>query len=325
MPKFYNRSKIIHSHTRYNKLLDQWLSTIQIRVKYSSFSRYLNIIDKHIRPALGHYPLCRLTTPIMENYVQSLLNCGRLDGRGGLSPKSVSDIFSVIKSTFAYAETQGYMPRVNTSVIQIKKAYREMRVLTSNEQKIVSKALIRHLSPVNLGILICLYTGLRIGEICALKWQHLNLKEGTVFIKYSMQRVPVASADSINTKTSVLITEPKSQSSIRVIPVPEFIVSAAEKMVSEPDSYILTGTMKYMEPRSLQNHFKKLLLNCNLDIVNFHCLRHTFATRCVEMGFDIKSLSEILGHSNVNITLNRYVHSSFSLKKQNMNKIRLEI
>ena len=123
-------------------------------------------------------------------------------------------------------------------------------------------------------------------------------------------------------KTKLIITEPKTKSSIRRIPLQNYIVDILSPFQASADAFFLTGkTDKYIEPRTMQNHFKRYLKDCHMKDINFHALRHTFATRCIELGFEVKSLSEILGHSSVNITLNRYVHSSFELKKQNMNKL----
>ena len=123
-------------------------------------------------------------------------------------------------------------------------------------------------------------------------------------------------------KTKVIITEPKSDCSIRDIPLPSFLVEIAGQFAGHPKAFILSGERgKYVEPRTMQNRFKSYIAESGIDDANFHALRHTFATRCVEVGFEIKSLSEVLGHSNVNITLNRYVHSSFELKHFNMNKL----
>ena len=123
-------------------------------------------------------------------------------------------------------------------------------------------------------------------------------------------------------KTMVIIAEPKTECSIRTIPLPRQLIQIIKSSKLKQNGYLLTGSWeKYIEPRNYQYYFKKILRQCGIPQTNFHTLRHTFATRCVELGFDIKTLSEILGHSNINITLNRYVHPSFDLKKQNMNKI----
>lgn len=201
-----------------------------------------------------------------------------------------------------------------------KETNREIQVLSIKEQKLLRDYLVTDLDKTKFGILLCLYTGIRIGELCALRWEHLNLDQGVLSIQETMQRVKnVSNAGS--SKTHITITTPKSKCSIRDIPLPSFLIELAKSVESSPKAFILTGSKtKFIEPRTLQNRFKKITLECNIRGVNYHALRHTFATRCIEVGFEIKSLSEILGHANVNITLNRYVHSSFKLKQENMNK-----
>ena len=168
--------------------------------------------------------------------------------------------------------------------------------------------------------MICLYTGLRVGEICALKWGDVNFEEKTIYVHQTMQRLQCM--ESGERKTQILISNPKSDSSVRWIPIPDSLFNLICQYKFPENAYFLTGTSKqYIEPRNMQNKFKKAIKECNIENANFHALRHTFATRCIELGFDIKSLSEILGHSNVNITLNRYVHPSMELKQQNMNKL----
>lgn len=157
-------------------------------------------------------------------------------------------------------------------------------------------------------------------ELCALQWEDFDLAHSKLKIRKTMQRIQDLGNGSVS-KTKIVITEPKSQCSIREIPLPLFIVDVAKKFASNPKAYILTGTDRYIEPRTMQNRFKSYVKECNVEPANFHVLRHTFATRCVEVGFEVKSLSEVLGHANVNITLNRYVHSSFELKHSNMNKL----
>lgn len=123
-------------------------------------------------------------------------------------------------------------------------------------------------------------------------------------------------------KTKVIITTPKSNCSIRKIPIPDSMIDLIATEFSNRNGYLLTGhDSKYVEPRTMQNHFKRVLKECQIRDLKFHVLRHTFATRCVELSFDIKSLSEILGHASVNITMNRYVHPTMDLKRENMNKL----
>jgi integrase len=192
-----------------------------------------------------------------------------------------------------------------------------MQILSMQEQSILSRYLYDNLTPCNLGILICLYTGLRIGEICALKWKDICIAEHYLDVHKTMQRVQIMDDKK---KTTVLIQRPKSDCSIRKIPLPDTILSILQSEKKETDAFILTGSaQKFIEPRCMENRFKTVLKACGVNNYKFHTLRHTFATRCVELGFDIKSLSEILCHASVSITLNRYVHPSMELKQKNMN------
>lgn len=170
-----------------------------------------------------------------------------------------------------------------------------------------------------IGVLISVYTGMRIGEVCALKWENIDLGKRLINVTKTLQRVYVE-----KNKTKVIITPPKTKISERKIPIPSILYDELKiKSASyTKSSYVVTGNEdKYIEPRSFQYVYKKVLENSGVKYRNFHCLRHTFATRCIRVGMDIKSLSEVLGHSDVNITLNRYVHSSYDSKKKFMEKL----
>ena len=237
-----------------------------------------------------------------------------------LSPKTVSSIMCVLKNIFDYAAHVKQYVTVDLRGISIKQPQRQLRVLSLSEQHTLSAYLCENLNLYNLGILICLYTGLRVGEICALRWEDVNFEEKAIYVHQTMQRLQCTESDK--NKTQILISNPKSNSSVRRIPIPDELFNFIDQYRFPDNAYFLTGTSKqYVEPRNMQNKFKKVLKDCGIENANFHALRHTFATRCVELGFDIKSLSEILGHSSVSITLNRYVHPSMELKLQNMNKL----
>ena len=156
-----------------------------------------------------------------------------------------------------------------------------------------------------------MYSGLRIGELCALTWDDIDFKNGVVRVSKALQRVPDKSGKG---KTALIVTSPKSKTSVRDIPVPAFVLDILKQ--NGRSGYILSGTNKSVEPRTMQNRFKAVLKDCGVRCANFHLLRHTYATVCIESGFDAKTVSELLGHSNVNITLNRYVHSSMEMKKK---------
>ena len=214
---------------------------------------------------------------------------------------------------------KGY-PVTNFKGITVKQVQKPLRVLSSIEQQKLSEYLFANLNSCNLGILICLYTGLRIGEICALKWEDISLEEQSLYVHHTMQRLQTSRTGK--SKTTVIISTPKSDCSIRTIPIPNDMLALLQEQKQPDNAYVLTGSShRYMEPRTLQYRFRVIMRRCEIENVNFHVLRHTFATRCVELGFDIKSLSEILGHASVNITLNRYVHPSRELKQKNMDKL----
>ena len=196
-----------------------------------------------------------------------------------------------------------------------------MRVLNKTEEGRLIQILTASEDRYKLGVLICLCTGIRIGELCALQWKNVSFSEKTLRIECTMQRLQYENEDS-TTKTRVIITEPKSFAALRTIPLPDFLLERMKPYHESPNAFLLSGECKkYIEPRTMQNRFKSYLMESEIDDANFHALRHTFATRCVEIGFDIKTLSEILGHSSVKITLDKYVHSSLELKRNNMEKL----
>ena len=241
------------------------------------------------------------------------------NGNAGLAPKTVNSILSVLKSILKYGAQEKNLSITDLSKISVKQPRKPMRILSTVEQKRLSKYLLEHLTPCNLGILICLYTGLRIGEICALKWSDVCFDESCIFVHQSMQRIQTKNGTK---NTAIFILPPKSSCSIRQIPIPAELVYVMKKYQKPANAFLLSGEEnKLIEPRCLENRFKVIASACSIDSITFHSIRHTFATRCVELGFDVKSLSEILGHASVNITLNRYVHPSMEIKQRNMNML----
>lgn len=164
-------------------------------------------------------------------------------------------------------------------------------------------------------------TGIRIGELCALQWKDIDLEKRILTVRKTMQRIQCPTEIS---KTKLIITDPKSESSCRKIPIPDCVMVFLRKFKGESRNYVLTGADKPIEPRTMQYRFAKVLKNAKLPSVHFHALRHIFASSCIRLGFDVKALSELLGHSSVEITLNRYVHSSFEQKKEYMKRIKLD-
>lgn len=295
-----------------------WLKKNEHRFKESTVVRYENLLKLYILPVMGEKKMSEITNTFLERFCEQLLLCGG-EKQQGLSVKTVSDVFSLLRNILSeFSEFQNiYFQNIN--IRKIKPGFKEFRILSQYEQKKLCEYLYENLDERNMGILLCLFSGIRIGEICALKWMDISLEEQVMDINKTMQRLQIKNKEK---KTEVLISSPKSECSIRKIPLSSELIQLLKSMKKEGECYVLTGKReKYLEPRTMQNYFKSILKKCNIKDVNFHSLRHTFATRCVEVGFDIKSLSEILGHANVNITMNRYVHPSMKLKKENMEKL----
>ncbi len=194
-------------------------------------------------------------------------------------------------------------------------------MLSREEQAHFTAYLLTDTDRCRFGVLLMLLSGIRIGELCALKWENVDLREGTIRISATLQRLSRTEAEH-ESRTRIVISTPKSETSARTIPLIEHAAALCKRFaVSDPAAYVLTGTEHCMEPRVLQYRIQKYTRDCGLEGVHAHTLRHTFATRAVEVGFEIKSLSEILGHAGTSITLERYVHSSMELKRANMDKL----
>lgn len=289
------------------QVLCEWLVSRKDSVKQSTYANYANLLKRHIVPSLGDYEVSRLTADIVNQFLREKLYCGRLDGTGGLSPKTVADIRSVLLLGLEYGKEQKYPCAIDKKIFCPRNYQPQMRILTMEEQSRLEKVIFENPQPLELGVILALYSGLRIGEVCALRWGDIDLESGTVDVSKTMIRImdPSPMAEK---KTHIVIDRPKTEASIRSIPLQAFLVSLLRKSQKEKDCFLLTGTRHYLEPRICLNKYKKLLKKAGIPSVTFHTLRHTFATRCTENGFDPKSLSEILGHANVNTTLQRYVH-----------------
>lgn len=307
---------------KYDFWLDEWLHSKRLGVKESTYIRYRNTIENHIKPDLGKYPIGKISTSLMEQFVSHKLQDGKIDSIGGLSPKSMSDIMVIIKESFKYAQSYGVIVICSFERISFKKNAQEMRVLSLLEQQRLLSVLFKDFDRYKLGVFLCLYTGIRIGELCALQWKNVSLSEKAIKIEHTMQRLQSEDLNALQ-KTRIIVTEPKSYAALRTIPLPEFVIDVIKPFVGSSNAYVLSGECKkIVEPRTMQNRFKAYLDEGKIEDANFHSLRHTFATRCIEAGFDVKTLSEILGHSSVKITLDKYVHSSMQLKRNNMEKLK---
>lgn len=303
----------------FQMMANEWLLLQKPQLKPSSFVKYSNILNKYLLPRYGAICVQEIARSDFLTFSRSLLE-NHEGCRDGLAPKTVNCIISVMKSIMEYAYREHHTRTADLRHTEVKQPQTTMRILSRYEQGRLNRELVENLDLCNLGILLCLYTGIRIGEICALKWGDISFEENYMFIQRTMQRIQ--NLDRTAEKTSIVISSPKSDCSFRKIPIPKEVMLYLRQYRGDDSAFLLTGRSDaYVEPRCLENRFKRRTEKCGIRDVKFHALRHTFATRCVELGFDIKSLSEILGHSSVNITLNRYVHPSMELKATNMSKL----
>lgn len=312
-----------HNNMRsFDNLINEFLCAQKFLVKESTFSHYNNIINTHIRPYFISFDLEEIDIGVIHDFINEKLSSGRIDGTGGLSNKSVKDISSVLKMIVKYGATKGLLQQDLSEFSVPKERKKDIKVLSPQDLKCLENYVYDSEDSYKLGVYICLYTGLRIGEICALQWKDIDFNNKSLKVKKTILRI--ADVDSPTAKTKIIIDSPKSESSIREIPLPNKLIEILHmhrcKVINE-DCYVLTGTEKYIEPRNYYERYKKYLIKCNISNYTFHTLRHTFATRCVEIGFDPKTLSEILGHSDVKITLSRYVHPSMERKRMCMEKL----
>lgn len=301
----------------FSELSEMWLRSIQASVKESTWIKYKNILKCSIVPRLGNTNLSEIDYSAVSALCNALLESGGKD-QSGLAAKTVADALSLTKAVIKYASRMKYMTDRTALDVSVKVKNAPLRVLSVQEQQILISELTEELDFTGLGIYICLFTGIRVGELCALTWEDISLENNMIHIHRTMQRIQTPGGEK---KTAILIAEPKSQCSIRDIPIAGTL---REKLMQQSvkEGYVLTGNKnRYVEPRTMQNRFKAIVERCGIPDAHFHTLRHTFATRCIEVGFDVKSLSEILGHANVSITLNRYVHPSMELKQKNMDKL----
>lgn len=304
--KRFNANKgIVSCSSTIGELLGVWLSDLKNRIKETTHSNYQMKLQKHILPSFSGMKYDMLTAERLNLFIRSKLD-------SGLSEKYVSDIAVMLKTFVKYcSRTFGYANRIENVTLPKSRAVNEKPLLKSSEQQKLRYALIKSNSLSDLGILIASATGVRIGELCGLKWSDIDFEKSIMTVRRTVQRI-----QNVGRKgTRLIIGTPKSTASKREIPLPDFMLQYLRKAYAIGDNYILSNSDKPIEPRTMQYRFKSLLKRLNLSQVNFHQLRHQFATGCIEAGVDVKTLSEILGHSSVEMTLNRYVHSSTERKR----------
>lgn len=303
---------------KYKEWLNEWLENyVKPSAKIRTYERYREICT-HIISEIGRYDMAELSPIIVQRFVTKLLSSGNVKTGGGFSPSTVNTIISVVqsslKASYALGITDNYF---GDKIKRPKMSEKEIECFSLAEQRKIENYVLNASKPKLIGIIICLYTGLRIGELLALEWTDIDFTKGQLHISKNCH-----DGKKENGEYCRFIETPKTSSSRRIIPIPKQIMPVLKKAKKQSLSqYIIAEGEKIISVRSYQRSFELLLKKLKIPHRGFHALRHTFATRALECGMDVKTLSEILGHKNSTVTLNRYAHSLIEHKTEMMNKL----
>lgn len=290
----------------FNEKIDKWLEYKKCTVKESTYSTYYAIASNKIRPLLGHYKINNLNKEIINSFIDKLSN--------SLSINTVHDMANILKQILKYNRMTDIDVKVPI------KEHKSISVFTPKDIKKLERFALTYDNRFVFGIILSLYTGIRIGELCALKKSNFDMNLMTLSINHTIIRVKNADGKQ---KTKVICSAPKSRKSIRTIPIPDVLQSYLIHYLNEMNSdyYFLANKTKAIEPRSYTNKYKKYLNYWGINHKKFHTTRHTFATKADETKMSTKALSEILGHSSASITQNLYIHPSLKYKRECINTI----
>jgi integrase len=291
-----------------SKVIDLWKKDKKQYVKKSSYSAYMLLIENHLLPSFGNQ------LSVEESDIQEFV-FRKLDE--GLSQKTIKDILIVLKMILKFGVKNKLIEYQQFDVqFPTERERYEIEVLSKSNQKKIMNYVQEHFTFKNLGIYICLSAGIRIGEICALTWDDIDTETGIINIRKTIQRIYIIEDD--DRRTELILDSPKTKNSIRDIPMSRDLLRMLKpiKKVVNSSFYLLTNDVKPTEPRTYRNYYKKLMKELNMPELKFHGLRHSFATRCIESNCDYKTVSVILGHSNISTTLNLYVHPNMEQKKK---------
>ena len=301
------------SNKTIREIAEAWKEYKRPYVKQSTMAAYALILENHVLPEFGD------NDSLHEHDVQAFV-LKKIEH--GLSVKSVKDILIVLKMVMKFGVKNEWMNHYEWDInYPANSQPKELEVLSvANHRKILNY--VQHnFTFMSLGIYISLSTGLRIGEICALKWSDINVTEGTITVQRTIERIYVVEGEKKHTQ--LVINTPKTVNSCREIPMSKELLAMVKPMkkVVNGDFYVLTNEDKPTEPRTYRNYYNRLMEKLDIPKLKYHGLRHSFATRCIEAGCDYKTVSVLLGHSNISTTLNLYVHPNMEQKKRCINKM----
>lgn len=301
----------IFKNLSYREVVNEWLDSKKGVVKNSTYYKYEHFINSYIMQFFENKSFKHISNDDIELFFNktSVIK---------LSSNTKNLIFSILYSSINYGISKGYHKKMTLCYLKFKVDSRNIEYLTKTEQSILENYICRNMNTKNLLILISLYSGTRLGEICALKGSDIDFVNNTISIRRTVQRIK---NNDTKTKTKLVVDTPKTNSSIRVIPIPIFIMDILKEYTNDINNFIFTNSNNPKDPRSVEKYFSKLLEDLNIRHLKFHSLRHTYATRLREQKADIKVISELLGHSNWKITQDIYVHASFECKKNSVKEI----
>lgn len=305
---------------KYKELVEEWMEEKKHYVKESTYALYTYEMRSYILPMLGEIELADITEEVLQDCTFQWQEMPSNDGNSRKN-SVIQNWIVLVKQTLNYAVRKGYLTQFKVHIYiaphkKQKTNLEEEYIFSPAEQQKIIHYAATNLTPQVVGIALCLSSGLRIGEICALQWKDIDMENQVVYVTKTLQRI--YNRDSIP-HTKVVITSPKSTSSNRIIPLSSNIYQSIRNMRDygiDGNMYFLSGTMVPFEPRQYRRIYERILERLGISYRNFHCLRHTFATRCVENGGDYKCISEILGHSSIKITMDRYVHPRMEQKRE---------
>ncbi|MDR2202295.1 MAG: site-specific integrase [Clostridiales bacterium] len=302
------------------EFLNDWSEhIIRGSVRTGTYTVYRGYIDNHINGRIGDAELEELNTRTLQEFAFALR-----DGQRALSDKTVRCVFAMLSSALRYAVESGHLIKNPCFGVRLPKAgEKEIRIFTKAEQARIERTVLSSPDKRGIAVLVCAYTGIRIGELCGLRWGDLDLGARTLTVRRSLGRVKDYASGAAERKTKLALQEPKTEKSKRLLPLPDFLCGILRRLRAESGGgFVFTVRgRKALEPRALQFLYKGILKEAGVEFRNFHTLRHTFASRIIELGADIKTASEILGHSGPAVTLNRYAHSLMEQKQAVMNKL----
>lgn len=304
-----------------NSICYEWLEIKKLSIKYSSYIKYKKIITMYLFPFFEKNEVENVNEVQIAKFFLNLTNEKKL------SASTLHSIKNVFSSIYIYGEQKYKLKHIDFAIVKIPSSKKSSKTLSKEEENALSNYCFSHFNSTAIAILLGLYAGLRIGEICALQWKDIDFKQELVIISKTAQRLQCES--DTKSKTKLMLLPPKTLSSNRYVIIPEFLndyLNNYSTFLNIQDDnlnyYLLSNSLDLIEPRTIQRRFEKICEELGFKS-NFHALRHTYATNCIKLGIDVKTVSEMLGHSNVSTTLNRYVHPSLEYKKEQINKFQL--